>query len=56
LIDAKIEFYDEWVADGQRPAVEPHRRLRKAESRKAESPKANRKSGHRKAENRNSPA
>jgi len=61
LIDAKIEFYDEWVADGQRPAVEPHRRLRKAESqkaesRKAESRKANRKLGHRKAENRNSPA
>jgi DNA-binding transcriptional MerR regulator len=27
LIDAKIEFYDEWMADGQRPAVEPHRRL-----------------------------
>src|SRR5882757_1290701 len=61
LIDAKIEFYDEWVADGQRPAVEPHRRLRKAESQKAESRKANRKKanrklGHRKAENRNSPA
>jgi DNA-binding transcriptional MerR regulator len=28
LIDAKIEFCDEWVADGQRPSVEPHRRLR----------------------------
>jgi DNA-binding transcriptional MerR regulator len=56
LIDAKIEFYDEWVADGQRPAVEPHRRLRQAESRQAESRKANRKLGHRKAENRNSPA
>lgn len=27
LIDAKVEFYDEWVAIGQRPAVEPHRRL-----------------------------
>jgi DNA-binding transcriptional MerR regulator len=30
LIDAKIEFYDEWMANGERPAVEPHRRLRKA--------------------------
>ena len=29
LIDAKIEFYDEWMADGERPAVEPHRRLSK---------------------------
>jgi DNA-binding transcriptional MerR regulator len=29
LIDAKIEFYDEWAANGQRPSVEPHRRLRK---------------------------
>jgi DNA-binding transcriptional MerR regulator len=27
LIDAKVEFYDEWIADGHRPAVEPHRRL-----------------------------
>jgi len=27
LIDAKIEFYDEWMAVGARPAVEPHRRL-----------------------------
>jgi DNA-binding transcriptional MerR regulator len=27
LIDAKIEFYDEWMASGARPAVEPHRRL-----------------------------
>ena len=30
LINAKVEFYDEWVANGQRPAVEPHRRLPKA--------------------------
>ena len=30
LIDAKIEFYDEWVAAGQRPTVDPHRRPRKA--------------------------
>jgi DNA-binding transcriptional MerR regulator len=30
LIDAKIEFYDEWIANGERPAVEPHRRLPKS--------------------------
>ncbi len=30
LIDAKIEFYDEWMANGERPAVEPHRRLQKS--------------------------
>jgi DNA-binding transcriptional MerR regulator len=29
LIDAKVEFYDEWVAHGERPAVEPHRRIRR---------------------------
>lgn len=29
LIDAKIAFYDEWVASGERPAVSPHRRLRR---------------------------
>ena len=29
LIDAKIEFYDEWVAGGERPLVAPHRRVRK---------------------------
>jgi DNA-binding transcriptional MerR regulator len=28
LIDAKIEFYDEWVASGEQPATTPHRRLR----------------------------
>ena len=28
LIDAKVEFYDEWVASGERPTVTPHRRLR----------------------------
>ncbi|HEV2675507.1 MAG TPA: MerR family transcriptional regulator [Aliidongia sp.] len=27
LIDAKIEFYDEWLADGHRPSVGPHRRI-----------------------------
>jgi DNA-binding transcriptional MerR regulator len=30
LIDAKIEFYDEWMANGARPAVEPHLRLAKS--------------------------
>jgi DNA-binding transcriptional MerR regulator len=29
LIDAKVEFYDEWLANGERPSVEPHQRLRK---------------------------
>jgi DNA-binding transcriptional MerR regulator len=33
LIDAKIEFYDEWATNGERPAVEPHRRLRKAKDK-----------------------
>jgi DNA-binding transcriptional MerR regulator len=28
LIDAKVEFYDEWVVKGRRPAIDPHRRLR----------------------------
>jgi DNA-binding transcriptional MerR regulator len=28
LIDAKIEFYDEWVESGERPTVSPHRRLK----------------------------
>lgn len=28
LIDAKVEFYDEWVASGERPTVSPHWRLR----------------------------
>ena len=27
LIDAKVEFYDEWIADGEWPAVSPHRRV-----------------------------
>lgn len=30
LISAKVEFYDEWMANGERPAVEPHRRVSKA--------------------------
>ena len=29
LIDAKISFYDEWVASGERPTVSPHRRMRR---------------------------
>jgi DNA-binding transcriptional MerR regulator len=30
LIEAKVEFYDEWMANGERPTVEPHRRVPKA--------------------------
>jgi DNA-binding transcriptional MerR regulator len=35
LVDAKVEFYDEWMASGERPAVEPHRRLSKARQMQA---------------------
>ncbi|WP_241294158.1 MerR family transcriptional regulator [Burkholderia stabilis] len=28
LIDAKVAFYDEWVANGEPPAVSPHQRIR----------------------------
>ena len=28
LIDAKLEFYDEWMESGERPALSPHRRLK----------------------------
>jgi DNA-binding transcriptional MerR regulator len=38
LIDAKIEFYDEWVSCGERPTVEPHRRLRGTRSRDGRTP------------------
>lgn len=31
LIDAKVEFYDEWLTHGERPSVEPHNRVRKAQ-------------------------
>ena len=31
LIDAKVEFYDEWLANGERPAVEPHNRVRRSD-------------------------
>ena len=30
LINAKVEFYDEWMACGERPAVSPHQRLPRA--------------------------
>jgi DNA-binding transcriptional MerR regulator len=30
LINAKVEFYDEWIANGERPNLEPHRRLAKS--------------------------
>lgn len=29
LVDAKVEFYGEWVENGARPAVTPHQRMRK---------------------------
>ena len=29
LINAKVDFYDDWVANGERPALEPHKRLRR---------------------------
>lgn len=32
LIRAKIDFYDEWIINGIRPAVEPYLRVRKAKS------------------------
>jgi DNA-binding transcriptional MerR regulator len=28
LIEAKVEFYEEWIASGERPAVTPHRRIK----------------------------
>jgi DNA-binding transcriptional MerR regulator len=34
LIDAKIEFYDEWIAGGERPAVTPHQRVKTRASRR----------------------
>jgi len=38
LIDAKIEFYDEWVAKGQKPPVGPHRRVWRAMQRRRKAP------------------
>lgn len=35
LIDAKIEFYDEWIANGERPVLTPHRRVKARSSRPA---------------------
>jgi DNA-binding transcriptional MerR regulator len=40
LIDAKIEFYDEWIACGARPAVEPRHRLRGAGGRDGRTPRS----------------
>jgi DNA-binding transcriptional MerR regulator len=28
LIEAKVEFYDEWMTKGERPTVSPHRRVK----------------------------
>ncbi|WJR77823.1 MerR family transcriptional regulator [Bradyrhizobium sp. NP1] len=30
LINAKVEFYDEWMANGERPTVAPHQRVPQA--------------------------
>jgi DNA-binding transcriptional MerR regulator len=38
LIEAKLEFYDEWVAKGARPAVGPHRRVWRAAQRHRNGP------------------
>ena len=38
LIEAKLEFYDEWVAKGARPAVGPHRRVWRAAQRHRKAP------------------
>ena len=38
LIEAKLEFYDEWVAKGARPAVGPHRRVWRAVQRHRKGP------------------
>ncbi len=32
LIRAKIDYYDEWIVNGERPAVEPYLRIRKGKS------------------------
>jgi DNA-binding transcriptional MerR regulator len=37
LIDAKLEFYDEWVASGEQPAIAPHRRVRAPNKRPVKS-------------------
>jgi len=33
LIEAKVEFYEEWIASGQRPGVSPHQRVKAAPAR-----------------------
>ena len=38
LIEAKLEFYDEWVAKGARPTVGPHRRVWRAAQRHRKGP------------------
>jgi DNA-binding transcriptional MerR regulator len=38
LIEAKLEFYDEWVAKGVRPPVGPHRRVWRAARRHKKAP------------------
>ena len=38
LIDAKLEFYDEWVAKGARPPAGPHRRVWRAARRHRKGP------------------
>ena len=34
LIDAKIEFYDEWIEGGARPQLSPHQRLKSRQGRR----------------------
>jgi DNA-binding transcriptional MerR regulator len=34
LIDAKVEFYGEWIESGERPTVSPHRRLKSGAARR----------------------
>jgi DNA-binding transcriptional MerR regulator len=34
LIDAKLEYYDEWMVNGERPAVTPHHRLKSRTGRR----------------------
>lgn len=34
LIEAKIEFYEEWIAGGTRPAAPPHHRLKSRAGRR----------------------
>jgi DNA-binding transcriptional MerR regulator len=45
LIEAKLEFYDEWVAKGQRPPVGPHRRVWRSARRHRRAPQQVRGNG-----------